>query len=67
MFCFLSSESSLNVSSPAGNSQTRLQGSARVIKDHSADWNNFMEQWDELNDKGFQIANKIINLKLQQQ
>ncbi|XP_071832816.1 cyclin-dependent kinase 2-interacting protein-like isoform X2 [Apostichopus japonicus] len=53
--------------SPANLSQIRLQGSARIIKDHCADWNNFMERWDELNDKGFQLANKIINLKLHQE
>ncbi|XP_072031363.1 cyclin-dependent kinase 2-interacting protein-like [Amphiura filiformis] len=42
-----------------------LQGSARVVKDHCADWHNYMQKWDTLNDKGFVVANKISNLILQ--
>nr|XP_015205762.1 PREDICTED: cyclin-dependent kinase 2-interacting protein [Lepisosteus oculatus] len=38
--------------------------SARKIKDNAADWHNFILKWDRLNDEGFTIANKIVNLKL---
>ncbi|XP_063958934.1 cyclin-dependent kinase 2-interacting protein-like [Lytechinus pictus] len=51
--------------SPSGHQQQKLQGSARVIKDHCADWHNHIEKWNGMNDAGFDIINKIINLKLQ--
>eukprot|EP00057_Strongylocentrotus_purpuratus_P022077 XP_011676551.1 PREDICTED: cyclin-dependent kinase 2-interacting protein [Strongylocentrotus purpuratus] len=50
--------------SPSGL-QCPLQGSARVIKDHCADWHNHIDKWNGMNDAGFNIINKIINLKLQ--
>ncbi|XP_071477977.1 cyclin-dependent kinase 2-interacting protein-like, partial [Diadema antillarum] len=47
------------------SSQHQLQGSARVIKDHCADWHNHIEKWNTLNDRGLDVINKIINLRLQ--
>ncbi|MBN3302866.1 CINP protein, partial [Amia calva] len=41
-----------------------LNNSARKIKDNAADWHNFILKWDKLNDAGFTIANKIVNLKI---
>lgn len=49
------------------SSKQRLQGSARVVSDHCADWNNYIQRWDELNEDGFHIARNIVNIKLQQQ
>uniref|UniRef100_A0A8C5WQT0 Cyclin-dependent kinase 2-interacting protein n=1 Tax=Laticauda laticaudata TaxID=8630 RepID=A0A8C5WQT0_LATLA len=37
--------------------------SARKIKDNAADWHNLMMKWETLNDNGFSIANKIVNIK----
>ena len=51
------------VRSPAGP----LQGGARVIKDHCADWYNYIDKWDGLNDKGLAIVNKIVTARLQTQ
>ncbi|XP_043930470.1 cyclin-dependent kinase 2-interacting protein [Protopterus annectens] len=41
--------------------------SARKIKDSAADWHNFMLKWEQLNDSGFAIAKKIVNMKLSSQ
>uniref|UniRef100_A0A8C5RSZ7 Cyclin-dependent kinase 2-interacting protein n=1 Tax=Laticauda laticaudata TaxID=8630 RepID=A0A8C5RSZ7_LATLA len=40
-----------------------LSMSARKIKDNAADWHNLMMKWETLNDNGFSIANKIVNIK----
>uniref|UniRef100_A0A8C6V6Z2 Uncharacterized protein n=1 Tax=Naja naja TaxID=35670 RepID=A0A8C6V6Z2_NAJNA len=37
--------------------------SARKIKDNAADRHNLMMKWETLNDNGFSIANKIVNIK----
>ncbi|XP_071963619.1 cyclin-dependent kinase 2-interacting protein-like [Antedon mediterranea] len=44
-----------------------LQGSARVIRDHCADWYNHVMKWEELNDAGLETAKEIVNYKLQAQ
>lgn len=41
--------------------------SVRKIKDSAADWHNIMLKWEQLNDSGFTIANKIVNMKLSAQ
>ncbi|XP_030071132.1 cyclin-dependent kinase 2-interacting protein [Microcaecilia unicolor] len=41
-----------------------LSVSARKIKDNAADWHNLIQKWDSLNDSGFNIANKIVNMKM---
>ncbi|XP_070576715.1 cyclin-dependent kinase 2-interacting protein-like isoform X1 [Ptychodera flava] len=46
---------------------TALTGSARKIKDHCADWHNYIHKWETLNDQGFQVASQIVNCKLQAQ
>ncbi|XP_015746613.1 cyclin-dependent kinase 2-interacting protein isoform X2 [Python bivittatus] len=40
-----------------------LSVSARKIKDNAADWHNLMMKWETLNDNGFSIATKIVNIK----
>uniref|UniRef100_UPI00398F861E cyclin-dependent kinase 2-interacting protein n=1 Tax=Pristiophorus japonicus TaxID=55135 RepID=UPI00398F861E len=47
--------------------KTDSTNSARKIKDNAADWHNFMLKWETLNDTGFSIANKIVNIKLSNQ
>nr|XP_033809052.1 cyclin-dependent kinase 2-interacting protein [Geotrypetes seraphini] len=44
-----------------------LSVSARKIKDNAADWHNLIQKWDSLNDSGFNIANKIVNIKMNAQ
>ncbi|XP_029453835.1 cyclin-dependent kinase 2-interacting protein isoform X1 [Rhinatrema bivittatum] len=44
-----------------------LSVSARKIKDNAADWHNLILKWDSLNDSGFNIANKIVNMKMNSQ
>ncbi|XP_033631607.1 cyclin-dependent kinase 2-interacting protein-like [Asterias rubens] len=51
------------VKSPAGP----LQGCARVIKDHCADWHNYIDKWNILNDKGLAIVNRIVTSRLEVQ
>uniref|UniRef100_A0A4W3J9E2 Cyclin dependent kinase 2 interacting protein n=1 Tax=Callorhinchus milii TaxID=7868 RepID=A0A4W3J9E2_CALMI len=41
-----------------------LINSARKLKDNAADWHNFMLKWENINDAGFSIANRIVNIKL---
>ncbi|XP_051578155.1 cyclin-dependent kinase 2-interacting protein-like isoform X2 [Myxocyprinus asiaticus] len=41
-----------------------LAGSARKLKDNAADWHNFIQKWERLNDDGSTIATKIVNLGL---
>ncbi|KAM7164989.1 cyclin-dependent kinase 2-interacting protein isoform 2-T2 [Macrochelys suwanniensis] len=52
--------------SPAAVAPKRpvLSVSARKIKDNTADWHNLMMKWETLNNNGFTIANKIVNLKI---
>ncbi|XP_074852580.1 cyclin-dependent kinase 2-interacting protein isoform X2 [Carettochelys insculpta] len=52
--------------SPAAVAPKRpvLSVSARKIKDNAADWHNLMMKWETLNNNGFTIANKIVNLKI---
>ncbi|XP_013929006.1 PREDICTED: cyclin-dependent kinase 2-interacting protein [Thamnophis sirtalis] len=50
----------------AGSSTPRtpvLSISARKIKDNAADWHNLVMKWETLNDNGFSIATKIVNIK----
>ncbi|XP_006815615.1 cyclin-dependent kinase 2-interacting protein-like [Saccoglossus kowalevskii] len=46
---------------------TSLTGSSRKIKDHCADWHNYINKWQILNEQGFGITSKISNCKLQAQ
>ncbi|XP_048393696.1 cyclin-dependent kinase 2-interacting protein [Stegostoma tigrinum] len=39
-----------------------LNNSVRKIKDTAADWHNSMLKWETLNDAGFSVANKIVNI-----
>ncbi|XP_072424638.1 cyclin-dependent kinase 2-interacting protein isoform X1 [Chiloscyllium punctatum] len=41
-----------------------LNNSSRKIKDSAADWHNSMLKWETLNDAGFSVANKIVNIKI---
>ncbi|XP_056148980.1 cyclin-dependent kinase 2-interacting protein [Lampris incognitus] len=41
-----------------------VTGSARKIKDNAADWHNLIMRWEQLNDEGSGVANKIVNLRL---
>ncbi|XP_052000910.1 cyclin-dependent kinase 2-interacting protein-like isoform X2 [Xyrauchen texanus] len=41
-----------------------LAGSARKLKDNAADWHNFIQKWERLNDEGAAIATSIVNLGL---
>ncbi|XP_074885932.1 cyclin-dependent kinase 2-interacting protein isoform X1 [Buteo buteo] len=55
--------------SPADGTPRRpvLPVSARKIKDNAADWHNLMMKWERLNDNGFTVANKIVNMKISEQ
>ncbi|XP_078001112.1 cyclin-dependent kinase 2-interacting protein-like isoform X2 [Glandiceps talaboti] len=46
---------------------TALTGSSRKIKDHCADWHNYINKWETLNDQGFGVVSKIANCKIQAQ
>eukprot|EP00066_Takifugu_rubripes_P001584 XP_003962858.1 PREDICTED: cyclin-dependent kinase 2-interacting protein [Takifugu rubripes] len=41
-----------------------LTGSARKIKDNAADWHNLLLRWEKLNDEGFKVAGRIVELRL---
>ncbi|XP_018416606.1 PREDICTED: cyclin-dependent kinase 2-interacting protein [Nanorana parkeri] len=41
-----------------------LTGSARKIKDNAADWHNLMLKWENLNESGFGLGSKIVNLRI---
>uniref|UniRef100_A0A8C5QUM5 Cyclin dependent kinase 2 interacting protein n=1 Tax=Leptobrachium leishanense TaxID=445787 RepID=A0A8C5QUM5_9ANUR len=47
--------------------KSQLTGSARKIKDNAADWHNLMLKWETFNNTGFDIASKIVNLKISSQ
>ncbi|KAM9707926.1 cyclin-dependent kinase 2-interacting protein isoform 2-T3 [Menidia menidia] len=40
-----------------------MEGSARKLRDNAADWHNLMVRWDKLNEDGFGIATKIVNMR----
>uniref|UniRef100_H3A9L2 Cyclin dependent kinase 2 interacting protein n=1 Tax=Latimeria chalumnae TaxID=7897 RepID=H3A9L2_LATCH len=44
-----------------------LKISASKIKDSAADWHNFTLKWENWNESGFTVANKIVNIKLSRQ
>lgn len=41
-----------------------LTGSARKIKDNAADWHNLLLRWENLNDEGFKVAGRVVDLRL---
>ncbi|XP_022090591.1 cyclin-dependent kinase 2-interacting protein-like [Acanthaster planci] len=53
------------VTVPTKSPSAPLQGSARIIKDHCADWHNYIDKWIGLNEKGLAVVKQIVTAKLQ--
>ncbi|AWP15946.1 putative cyclin-dependent kinase 2-interacting protein [Scophthalmus maximus] len=50
----------------ANRKRSVVTGSARKMKDNAADWHNLMMRWNKLNEDGFNVAEKIVNIRLSQ-
>lgn len=55
----------LSVSSGRSPSQGNLTGSARKVKDGTADWYNSVQKWNNYNRQGLALIKLICNMKLE--
>ncbi|XP_060778837.1 cyclin-dependent kinase 2-interacting protein-like [Neoarius graeffei] len=53
----------MNEATPPGR-KGNLTGSARKLKDNTANWHNLILKWERLSDEGSTIATKIVNFRL---